>query len=1008
MKKKLNRYLKSVNSLLFLFPLFYSQVGPTFGIRENPPMVYALINAKIMVKTGEVIENGKIVIRKGIIENVGKDIKIPPDAYVIDLKGKWVYPGFIEPYFIYKSERKGETPQGRAYPFFSGPGETKEIKKGVYYWNDNVNPQIDIADIYSPDEKMIKDYISNGFTAALFVPEKGIFKGKSSIFSLLNEKPNLTLLKKDVFEHISFDVKESGNDYPNSLMGAIALIRQVFYDAIWHKSVWENYEKNKSKKKPEFIKNLKDLEDFLNGKKKVIFETKDDLYLWRAKKIAEEFKLDFTLLGSGYEYRQIELLKEFKNPIIIPLNFEEDLKFETPEEAINVPLSKLLHYKYSPYNPYLLYKNKIDFAFTTSGLKSPSEFWENLKKIIERGFPEEYALKALTEIPAKLLGVYDKIGSIEKGKLAHLVITDGNIFKEGKIYEVFADGKRIVIKREFPDLEGKWETVFKMENNEIKGEIELKGAEDKYSGTLIMDDKKINIDKVKLDFGHLVLVFNGKEIGFEGLLNLSGKIEDKKIIGEGILPDGKIFKFDMSFKEKIKKEEEKKEFISKFEEDVKFFYPMTAYGYEKLPETPQYILIKDATLWTASSKGTLEGYDMLIENGKIKRISKDIEPPQNAIIIDGRGKHVTPGIIDPHSHIAVTGDVNESGDAITSEVRIEDVLNPYDIDIYRVLSGGVTTVAILHGSANPIGGQCAVIKLKWGTKNPEELLYKNAPPILKFALGENPKQSWDTQNKRYPKTRMGVREIIRDNFLAALDYERKLKNKKEIVRRDLEKEIILEVLRNKRFAWVHSYRQDEILMFINLAKEFGIKNVSFQHSLEAYKIAEKIKEAGFSVTTFSDWWAYKFEVYDAIPYCAYLLYKGGVLTSLHSDFSEVARRLNTEAAKIVKYGGLKKEEAIELITINPAKQLGIDRYVGSLEEGKEADFVIWDNDPLSPFSKVLEVYIEGRKFFDREIDLKLRERDKRLKMELVNYYLINKYKTKSKPSFEKFKRGNLK
>ncbi|MEO0300243.1 MAG: amidohydrolase family protein [candidate division WOR-3 bacterium] len=993
---------KKLLFFLITFNFLFSQIGPTFGIRENPPMVYALINAKIIVKSGLVIENGKIVIRKGIIESVGKDIEIPPDAYVIDLKGKWVYPGFIEPYFIYKGEKKIETTSGSTYSFFSGSKEKKQIKKGVYYWNDNVNPQVDIADIYFPDEKIIKDYLSNGFTAALIVPEKGIFKGKSSLFSLLNEKPSLTLLKKDVFEHISFEVRED-EDYPNSLMGAIALIRQVFYDVIWHKKVWENYEKNKSKKKPEFIKNLKDLEDFLYGKKKVIFETKDDLYLYRAKKIASEFNLDYTVLGSGYEYRQIELLKEFKNPIIIPLNFEEDLKFETPEEALNVPLSKLLHYKYSPYNPFLLYKNKIEFALTTYGLKSPSEFWDNLKKIIERGFPEEYALKALTEIPAKLLGIYDKMGSIEKGKLAHLLITDEDIFKEGKIYEVFVDGKRIIIREELPELEGKWEIVLNIEKNEIKGEIELKGREDKYSGTFIYGDKKINIDKIKLDFAHINLVLNGKEIGFEGLLNLSGKIENGKIIGKGILPEGRIFDFQMNFKEKIKKEE-KKETLPKFE-DVKFFFPMTAYGYEKLPETPQYILVKDATLWTASEMGILEGYDMLVENGKIKKISKDIEPPKNAIIIDGKGKHVTPGIIDPHSHIAVTGDVNESGDAITSEVRIEDVLNPYDIEIYRVLSGGVTMTAILHGSANPIGGQCAVIKLKWGSKNPEELLYKNAPPILKFALGENPKQSWSNQSKRYPKTRMGVREIIRDNFLAALDYEKKLKNKKEIIRRDLEKESILEVLKNKRFAWVHSYRQDEILMFINLAKEFGIKNVSFQHALEAYKVAEKIKEAGFSATTFSDWWAYKFEVYDAIPYGAYLMYKTGVLTSLHSDFSEVAKRLNAEAAKIVKYGGLKKEEAIKLITINPAKQLGVDKYVGSLEEGKEADFVIWDNDPLSPFSKVLEVYIEGRKFFDREMDLKLRERDEKLKRELVNYYLNNKYKTKSKPSFEKFKMG---
>ncbi len=992
---------KIIFAILLTSSLF-SQVGPTLGIRENPPQVYALINARIICKAGEIIENGKIVIRKGIIENVGKDIKIPPDAYVIDLKGKWIYPGFIEPYLIYKE--KGKMKETPSYTFFSK--EREKEKKGSSYWNENVNPEIDIGDIYSPDEKIIENYISYGFTAALFVPEKGIFKGKSALFSLLKENPNLTLIKEDVFEHIGFEYNEFSDDYPTSLMGAIALIRQVFYDAIWHKKIWEYYKKNKNIPKPEFIKDLRELEDLIDKKRKALFETKDDLYIYRAKKIADEFGLDFLILGSGYEYRQIEFLKKLKNPLIIPLDFPEDLKFETPEEALNIPLSKLLHYKYAPYNPFFLYKNGINFAFTTYPLNSPSKFMENLKSIIKRGFPQDYALKALTEIPAKLLGVDDKLGSIEKGKLAHLVITDGDIFKEGKVYEVFIDGKRITLKREYPDIEGKWEISLKLKDKEIKGILEIKGKENKYSGNLIFDDKKIKLEKIKVEFKHLVLVFNGKDIGFKGFFNLSGEIKEGRIEGNGITPEGESIEFILNFKEKLQKEEKKREESEKFE-DVKLRFPPVSFGYEEFPERPEYVLIKDATLWTASDRGVLEGYDMLVKEGKIVKIDRHLKAPEKAIIIDGKGKHITPGIIDPHSHIAVSGDVNEGGDIVTSEVRIEDVLNPYDINIYRELSGGVTVAAILHGSGNVIGGQCVVIKLRWGVKEPFDLIYKKANPILKFALGENPKKSYfEFEKAGYPQTRMGIREIIRDKFFAALDYEKKLMNSRGPVRKDLELEAILEVLKNKRYAWVHSYRQDEILMFINLAKEFGIKNVSFQHALEGYKIADKIKETGFSVTTFSDWWAFKFEAYDAIPYGAYLMEKVGVLTSLHSDFSEVARRLNTEAAKAIKYGGLTKEEAIKLITINPARQLGIDKYVGSLEEGKEADFVIWDSEPLSPFSKVLETWIEGIKYFDRKIDLEMRERDKKLKMELINYYLEKKYKSgKGREFFEGFKGG---
>ncbi len=423
--------------------------------------------------------------------------------------------------------------------------------------------------------------------------------------------------------------------------------------------------------------------------------------------------------------------------------------------------------------------------------------------------------------------------------------------------------------------------------------------------------------------------------------------------------------------------------------------PPGEFGREGFKGEAEYILIKNAKIWTCSEKGFLEGYDILIKKGKFYKIGKNIKAPRNSAVIDVNGTHITPGIIDPHSHIAIRGSNNETGDLITSEVRVEDVLDPYDISIYRLLAGGVTISSILHGSANPIGGQNVTIKHKWGIKDPRELIFKKAIPTLKFALGENPTQiGYGTQNPRFPQTRMGVEQIIKDKFREAIDYEFEKKKAKYPVRKNLEIEPILEVLENKRMSYVHAYRADEMLMFLNLAKEFGIKKVSFQHALEAYKIADKLKELDAYATVFADLWAYKFEAYDGIPYNAAMLDKAGITVSLHSDFSEIARRLNTEAAKTMKYGGLSEESALKLITINPAIQLGIDKWVGSIEEGKDADFVIWDGHPLSVYTKVLETWIEGVKYFDRDEDLIIRERDKKERTRLIQKYLEEKKKTK--------------
>jgi len=393
------------------------------------------------------------------------------------------------------------------------------------------------------------------------------------------------------------------------------------------------------------------------------------------------------------------------------------------------------------------------------------------------------------------------------------------------------------------------------------------------------------------------------------------------------------------------------------------------------------LLVRGAIIWTAGPEGILEGADLLVRDGKIAGIGRDLRAPSGAQVIDATGKHITPGLIDCHSHTAVDGNVNEGSNNVTAEVRIGDVLDPEDIAIYRELAGGLTAANVLHGSANSIGGQNQVIKLKWGVGS-EELKLAGAPPGIKFALGENPKRSNFSApgaEPRYPVTRMGVEESIRERFMAARQYMKdwddynKLRSKEQgrrvPPRRDLQLEAIAEILRGERMVHSHSYRQDEILMLIRLAEEYGVHIATFQHVLEGYKVADEIARHGAGASTFSDWWAYKLEAHDAIPFNGALMTQRGVVVSFNSDSNELARRLNLEAAKAVKYGGLPEGEAIKLVTINPALQLGIDDRVGSLQAGKDADFVVWSGSPLSVYSLAEQTWVEGALQFDRARDI---------------------------------------
>ncbi|MGA7783639.1 MAG: amidohydrolase family protein, partial [Candidatus Acidiferrales bacterium] len=407
------------------------------------------------------------------------------------------------------------------------------------------------------------------------------------------------------------------------------------------------------------------------------------------------------------------------------------------------------------------------------------------------------------------------------------------------------------------------------------------------------------------------------------------------------------------------------------------------------------LLIKNATVLTVT-KGTIKNGSVLIRNGKITEVGANVAAPAGATVIDGTGMFVAPGTIDCHSHIAIEGGVNEGSVSDSSMANILDVINSEDPDIYRDLAGGVTAANVLHGSANAIGGQTVVIKLRWGLPA-DKLIFEGAVPGIKFALGENPKRSNSTilpgQVRRYPATREGVEDVIRQSFTEAVEYKkqwddynrRKAAGESNLIppRRDLRLDPLVEVLEGKRYVHSHCYRADEILMLLRVSNEFGFKVRTLQHVLEGYKVAKEMAAYGVGGSTFSDWWSYKLEAYDAIPYNMALMAQKGVVVSVNSDDAEEATHLNQEAAKGIKYGGMSRDEAMKLFTINPAIQLGIDKRVGSIEVGKDADLAIYNHDPLSVYAVVQKTIIDGKVYFDRDKDIAMRAENAKEKAALI-------------------------
>jgi len=959
---------------------------PTLGIGEQTPRLVRFVNATVVIAPEHKVEHGALLIDDGRVVAAGRSVPERPGAVEIDLGGRWIYPGFVDPYTDYGLA--GSAPAKERPPRQVGPPRYEGTRVGTRAWNDAIHAERQWVEAFEPDPRAAEEFLKRGVTTVQAVGQDGIFRGRGFTASLGEGLPNDLVLLARGPQFLSFDKGSSTQAYPSSLMGSIALIRQTLLDADWYRRAHEAYRLDPEQPAPEVNAALATLAANAGP---LVFETGDELSLLRAARIGEEFSLPMVYVGSNGEYRWIEQIAALGRPIILPPRLPEAPEVDTFGQQLDVTLAQLRHWERAPANPAVLERHGVTLAFTAHGLEQ-QDLLANVRKAVEHGLSRETALAALTTVPASLAGVAERVGTLEPGKRADFFVAEGDLLeKEQRIFEVWIDGRRAARFEELDaaDFRGVW--AFEVDGRVF--EILLAGEARKPKGKLRSGKNAVELQAVEAGKDRLTFRADTGTLGIEGISRVTLTRLPDGVRGTVALADGRLLDFaprktadeaplddegggEKDRREKTKREEGPPSYVSRRTQ------PSGAYGYEQ-PPSPETVLVRHATLWTLVGEGRIEDADLLVEDGKIRAIGRDLQAPPGARIIDATGKHVTPGIIDEHSHIAISAGVNEGSHAVTAEVRIGDVVDPDDVAIYRALAGGVTTAQLLHGSANPIGGQAQVVKLRW-SRAAEALKLAGAPESIKFALGENVKQSnWGDQfSTRYPQTRMGVETILRDRFRAAREYDVAWREYRALdpavrartvpPRRDLQLEALLEVLDGERFVHCHSYVQSEMLMLMRLAEDFGFRVGTFTHVLEGYKVAPEMAAHGAGASGFADWWAYKFEVYDAIPYNTCLLHDAGVVASVNSDSPETMRRLNQEAAKSVMYCGMDEVEALELATLNPAIQLGIDDRVGSLAPGKDADFVIWSGHPLSIHARAEQTWIDGAPYFDLERDRELR------------------------------------
>ncbi|MCR9245207.1 MAG: amidohydrolase family protein [bacterium] len=944
-----------------------AQGEPHNGPRPIAPTWFALTGATVVPSPGERQENTTIVIKDGAITALGG--AAPAGATRVDCSGLMIYPGLID-------------------PFVTVDSPAIEPDRSDAHWSPMIQPQRQTlagAGIPESDRKALREL---GFAAAAAVPAGGIVAGTATV--VLLDEPATTERPRVIREHAGLVARlaRNRNGYPNSEQGAIALLRQTLFDGAWYERCLETIRRN-----PALANSAPPVSAALAAMARhhelpLLFETRNELQALRAARIAKEHERTAVLIGSGMEFRRLAAIAATGCSLILPLEFPEAPDLDSAAATAGVSLRQLQSWEQAPTNSARLLKAGVEFAWTTARLEKRSAFRSRMRDAIRCGVDEKTALAALTTIPARLLDVDGQLGTIAVGKLANLTVVAGELFDpKAEIRAVWVHGKKHdVDPATDAHLDGEWRLTT------------WPGSADSEVPVLAIDGKRakfaIGEDKVAAAVGGrdrqsiALRVMDAFGKG-SGVTWLRGHRRGDELAGTGTKADGSSFRFrgERAPASSDGDENDQPPAADAFEPPALTALPtpLGGYGTATMPE-PESFAIVGATLWPSDGRGVIVNGGIIVSAGKITYAGPAADMPalpENTRKIDGQGKHVTPGLIDCHSHTGIQGGINESGQAVTAEARIQDVINPDDVNWYRQLAGGVTAANQLHGSANAIGGQSSTVKLRFGCAHPDDMRFEGAPAGIKWALGENPRRANGSRvQTRYPSTRMGVEALIRDRLVAAEAYRKEHAGYEALAprdrartlppRRDLELEAVGEIIAGQRRIHCHSYRQDEIFMLCGIAAEYGFKIGTFQHVLEGYKVADAIKEHAIGASSFSDWWAYKFEVFDAIPDNGAIMHELGVSVSFNSDSNEHARRLNTEAGKAVKYGGVAPAEALCFVTKNPAVQLGIFDRTGSLSSGKDADVAMWSANPLSYMARCEATWVDGRPLFSLDRDAELR------------------------------------
>lgn len=822
--------------------------------------VHALVNARLVLAPGEVVERGSLLVCGQRIAAVGAAVQVPSGALVEDLQGRTVFAGFID-----------------AQSHYGQPAIEGSTAKPSHA-NAMVFPEYAAPDDAPADKVRAGELRGLGFTSVLSQPSRGVFRGQATLLSTAEvERIGHARVALGVAQVLAFETNPVQSErYPVFPGGSTALVRQTLLDADWQRrhQAWQSARRGRGARAAEPA--LSALEGVVAGRQPLIVQGPGDLDVDRAGRIAREFGVRTVVAGNGREYRHVAALGRGLAGVIVPLDWPALPDIGDDDAALDVALEDLEHWEAAPYNTRVLAEAGVRFSLTTAGLAQPGQqFWPRLREAVSKGLDEQAALAALTTTPAAMLGVDDQLGRLAPGLRAQFVVADAGLLRlpQARIHAIWVDGTRY-----------------------LPADTEAGAAQ-------------------------------------------AAIAVDAAVASQTSLPPAlRVPRF-----------------------------PAGPHGRQGIPAQPGAVVVRGATIWTQGPDGVLANADMLVEAGTIRALGTALTVPAGTLEIDARGLHLAPGIIDAHSHIAQNRGraFTEASDVVTAEVRTQDMLDPTDISLYRQLSDGVTSALLLQGSANPIGGQAQLIKLRWGSDG-DGLMLANAPAAMKFALGENAKQSNWGSGARFPLTRMGVQDVLREAFASARTYtaqQQRAAGSDEPQRRDLRLEGVADVLSGASIAHIHSYRQDEMLGFLRLAKDYAIKPV-FQHAAEAYKIAPELRAAGASASTFADYWGTKMEAADGTPYAMALLTREGVLLSLNSDSTGGVVRLNHAAARAVRFGGLSEVEALDLITRNPARQLRVEQRIGTLEVGKDADFVLWSDAPLSSRAVPQQTWIDGRRYFD--------------------------------------------